>query len=124
MWQEGEAPEIAAQSHSGMVNEPIIDDGGPTTKDPCDNYNPPDNTFEMDICFNNPNQLEGSTCTEYVCEQMEVDAQAKNNWCHQVKTSLDNPGMLYHMWIYVVMALIVQMGTRLEMEPISVAPSA
>lgn len=91
---------MPAESHPGIVDEPA----GERT-DTCKNYDPPSDTFEMEIRFSSPNMLSGSP-TEYICEQFELEAPDPSlffyQWFHQIRTEpmLDNMNVLHHMWIY------------------------
>lgn len=101
VWVAGDTPEMSAESHPGIVDEPATD----VSTDTCKNYDPPNDTFELEITFSSPNVLSGDP-TEYICEQFEVAAPTPSasaeQWFHQIKTEpmVDNNNVLHHMWIY------------------------
>lgn len=100
MWSAGQqqAPSRPAQSHPGIVDEP----SSTLPTDTCKDYDPPDDTQELEIGFSVPNQLDGIR-TQYVCEQMQVQTPAPGiEWFHQIKSQpLVDTDVLHHMWIYL-----------------------
>jgi Copper type II ascorbate-dependent monooxygenase, C-terminal domain/Copper type II ascorbate-dependent monooxygenase, N-terminal domain len=99
IWVEGNGdPELPAQSHPGIVDEPV-DDG--SLHKTCDGYVAPDDEVTLDIGFSTPNTLSGEVLTHFRCEQMEVNAPAQVV-LDKIKDSvlLDNTVIVHHMFIY------------------------
>ena len=98
VWVEGDEPAQPAQSHPGIVDEPVGE-----VADSCADYVAPDDLITLDISFTNPNSLDGNDRTEYICEQKTISSPSTfSSAFHAVRTSVinDNPNLLHHIWVY------------------------
>ena len=118
VWKPGDEPAQPAQSHPGVVDQPSTQ----PLDDPCAGYQPPEDVVAMDISFTQPNVLDGSKRTEYICEQRTLTAPTTAATAfHQVKTQVINQegSVLHHIWIYACDGVTSSDGARVDQGPYS-----